>query len=282
MSSAAGSAPAAGAAITAVGVVVPARDEAERIEACLSGVLAALAALPDTTARAVCVVLDRCTDDTATRAARAVAAFGHRASRVPRGDATVVDLLRNDAPTTIGTLRDRGLRRVLARLRPAPLARTWLLSTDADTTVGPTWVLDHLRHADAGADVVAGLADLDDPRRLPPDVLRRYRRVVAAGLQGLGHTHVYAANLGVRASGYAAVGGFPAVAVGEEHALLARLRAAGYALVNPVDVRVRTSARLSGRAEGGLADLLQSLHAVRCTPAPGGGSGATARPGGVP
>ena len=40
----------------------------------------------------------------------------------------------------------------------------------------------------------------------------------------------------------------------------ARLRAHGHRVVSPSDVRARTSARRRGRAVGGPADLLDSLH----------------------
>ena len=50
--------------------------------------------------------------------------------------------------------------RVLDRLSGHPAAGTWLLSTDADTTVPPDWVRAHLRHAADGVHAVAGLADL--------------------------------------------------------------------------------------------------------------------------
>ncbi|MCE3552154.1 glycosyltransferase [Pseudonocardia sp. RS11V-5] len=229
--------PAGPADVEAVAVVVPARDEAERIGACLRSVRVALAGsgLPG----AICVVADRCTDAT-----EAVAA-PHAA------------VVRNTEARTIGELRTLGASRLLARLP----GRTWLLSTDADTVVPPSWVADHLRHARRGADAVVGIVDLDDPDALPPDVLCRYSDLVGAGIAVDRHTHAYAANLGVRAEAFRQVGGFPAVPSGEEHALLARLRAAGYRVVSPTDVRARTSARTEGRAVGGLADLLRGLGA---------------------
>jgi glycosyltransferase involved in cell wall biosynthesis len=209
-----------------VGVVVPARDEEDRIEACLRSVRAALdrAGVPGR----ICVVADRCTDGTAVLAAR-------HARVVP-----------SEGPRTVGELRDLGLRAL-------PTA-DWLLSTDADSVVPPTWVADHLRHAAAGADAVAGPVDLD--RELSGPVAERYRRLLSST-----DGHAYAANLGVRASAYDAVGGFPAVPHGEEHALLARLHEAGFRVVRPPDVRVRTSARTDGRAAAGLADLLDGLGA---------------------
>jgi hypothetical protein len=47
---------------------------------------------------------------------------------------------------------------------------------------------------------------------------------------------------------------------GEDHGLWRRLQGAGHPVVQPTDVAVRTSARLHGRAAGGLADLLRALH----------------------
>lgn len=224
--------------ITAVGVAVPAHDEEQRIATCLDSVLAALPAGLDT---AVCAVLDRCTDRTA--------------QRVPRG----VEALPSQDAVAVGTLRDRGLRRVLRRLSAHRPEDVWLLNTDADSVVGPDWVRDHLRHAAAGAHAVAGLADLDDPLALTPTARRAYAQLLRDGRLADGHTHVYGANLGIRGDAYLAVDGFPTVPHGEDHALVRRLRDGGFRLVTALDARVRTSARLSGRAPGGLADLLAGL-----------------------
>lgn len=49
---------------TAVGVVVPARDEQQRIGACLASIRRALATVPAHVDVAVAVVLDRCADAT--------------------------------------------------------------------------------------------------------------------------------------------------------------------------------------------------------------------------
>ena len=48
-----------------VGVVVPARDEQDRIGRCLASLRRALSQVPDGVSTAVAVVLDRCTDATA-------------------------------------------------------------------------------------------------------------------------------------------------------------------------------------------------------------------------
>ena len=223
-----------------VGIVVPARDEEERIGDCLTSVTAAVrrSGCP----AMVCVVADRCGDATAERA------------RAAGADVVVV----NELPRRVADLRNIGFRHVCGQLG-AVVEQTWLLSTDADTLVPSTWVLDHLRYAASGADAVAGPVDLDDPHMLPPDALARYTALVARRVAARTHGHAYAANLGVRAAAFLRVGGFPPVECGEEHALLARLRGAGVHVVSPTDVRARTSARRNGRARGGLADLLRTL-----------------------
>jgi glycosyltransferase involved in cell wall biosynthesis len=241
--------------ISAVGVVVPARDEEERIGRCLHSVRRALASLPRGVATALAVVLDRCSDDTPERVTALVANWP---------EALVVPVTAGSSVRAtgrgVGALRDLGLRHVLARLAAHPPAGTWLLSTDADTSVPADWALAHLRCAAAGAHAVAGLADLATSERLAADALMRYRAIVDDGLRGATHHHVYGANLGVRADAYLAGGGFPRDGAGEDHGLWRRLRAAGHTLAQPVGLRVQTSARLHGRAEGGLAHLLRTLH----------------------
>ena len=236
--------------ISAVGVVVPARNEENHIARCLDSLATALAQLPPGVAHAVTLVLDRCEDNTAQNTAATAA----------RHPALRLEVVTNRGTCGVGSLRDLGLRRSLRALGHRPTDEIWLLSTDADSHVTPGWVLDHVRHADRGADAVAGMVELDDPASLGPNGRARYERLVAGGVLGGAHSHVYAANLGVRADAYLAVGGFPATGSGEDHGLVRRLRAAGHPVVSATDTRVQTSARLVGRATGGLADLLDGLR----------------------
>jgi hypothetical protein len=236
--------------IDAVGVVVPAHNEEARIDACLHSLRAALAQLPRHLRVAVTVVLDRCEDQTPRRVAARLRGWpGTRAVSVPY----------RVSGRGVGFLRDLGVRDLLRGLRPARPERIWLLSTDADTTVPVSWALEQLRYACAGAHGVAGLAELEGEPRLSTYARARYRSIVAGGIRAGSHDHVYAANLGFRADAYLRCGGFPERGHGEEHDLWKSMAAAGYRLYQPTDLRVRTSARTHGRAEGGLADLLKSL-----------------------
>jgi glycosyltransferase involved in cell wall biosynthesis len=230
--------------ITAAGVVVPARDERDRIGACLRSVSRALrkVALP----ALVCVVADRCVDDT---------------QDVVRQEFPDVLVVSTELPLRLGEVRALGTRVVLAEFGAVPPDSVWLLNTDADSVVGADWAARHLAHADAGADAVAGLVRLTGTRHLGRGTVRRYREQVAAGVRPLDHDHVYGANLGVRGQAYLSVGGYAPLDTGEDRELWHRLVAAGHRVARPADLVVRTSARLDGRAVGGLASLLGDLDA---------------------
>ena len=98
---------------------------------------------------------------------------------------------------------------------------TWIFSTDADTVVPQDWVVNTLTIATAtGADLVAGLADLDD-WAAPAAARTAYAELIESGIVSNGrHSHIYAANLAVRADRFLQVGGFPDRLHGEEHGLL--------------------------------------------------------------
>lgn len=245
--------------IKAVGVLVPAHDEQATIGSCLDSVRTALALVPARTQVAVSVVLDRCSDRTPAIVAAKLKGWT---------PARAVTVTRRPAGTGVGFIRALGARELLERLTPVAPQHIWLLSTDADTVVPRGWVREHLRYASTGVHGVAGLADLDDQSRLTEAAQARYQAILAAGMRGNSHRHVYAANLGVRADAYLRCGGFPAHEHGEERRLWTALTHAGCRLAQPTDLTVITSARTHGRAPGGVADLLHRLHTGIAPPAP--------------
>jgi hypothetical protein len=231
-------------------VAIPARNEAGRIEACLESVLAAVrgARACGVVGRAtVAVAAHRCHDATAGLA------------RSVLGTATDIESLIWEAGEAmpVGSVR-AGLIRRARRLDPVERSNTWLFSTDADSIVPPTWISSGLQLAGlASASMVVGLIELMDSN---PAVDLAHDRLVLAGIHRDGsHDHAYAANLAIRLSTYEAVGGFPGVRNGEEHALLAAVRAAGQPILRTIDWRVATSGRTRGRAQDGLGDLLGRL-----------------------
>jgi hypothetical protein len=217
-----------------VRVVVPARDEALHLDALLLSLAVAIEAVrvPVRTT----LVLDSCTDRSASVAAR------H-----PWVDVHEVRL------GLVGAVRRAGV----ARSRPDGVhpSRVWLACTDADGTVPPDWLVEHVRAAAAGVDLLLGTVR-PDPIALEPRVLHAWR---ARHDLGEGHPHVHGANLGIRLSAYDAVGGFDPVAVHEDARLAARVQAAGLPWRATGRAPVTTSARSRGRAVGGFADYLAAL-----------------------
>jgi glucosyl-3-phosphoglycerate synthase len=108
-------------------VVVPARDEEERIGACI----AALAAQEGIAGAEfeVLLVLDDCRDDTAARARDA-------ARRAPW---LRLHVLHGDAPGA-GATRRRGMDEARRRLEALGRADGLIASTDADSCAAPDWL----------------------------------------------------------------------------------------------------------------------------------------------
>lgn len=239
-----------------IGVVVPARNEADAIARCLASVRTAAQLVSPHADVHVVVVADCCTDDTARIARTAIQGWGE----VLLSTHANVGAARRDGTALI-------LRRLAAQHRAAstspqpaddPLARTWLLTTDADTTVLPEWVVTHLRLARAGAVGVAGMVAVDSFADHPAHVERLHRSRYVIHADG-SHPHVHGANLGFRADAYLAVGGWRSLTTAEDHDLWDRLRADHVAMVSTIESPVTTSGRRAGRAPLGFANHLALL-----------------------
>lgn len=245
---------------TDVLVAVPAHDEQARIGACLTSVGLALRQAREAgvvRAARIAVALHRCTDDTAAAALVALRRFDE------------IDHLLWEEPRVlpVGAVRTALVRRAAAT--PAPLrGDAWLFSTDADTVVPADWVTSTLAlRRREPVDLVLGLVDLGQ-WEAGEAAQQTYAALVDAGVDDDGHRHAYAANLAVRLSAFEAVGGFPALPHGEEHGLAAAIRAAGLRVVSHTAPRVRTSARMPGRAPQGLGALLAGLAEAEDRPGP--------------
>ncbi|MDN4614615.1 glycosyltransferase [Leifsonia sp. F6_8S_P_1B] len=221
--------------IQRVVVAVPARDEAATLDACLTSLERACAAVPLVRTSLV-LLLDACTDDSAEIAARhpLVRTIERSYESVGRSRAAAIEAALASAPEADDAV--------------------WIAMTDGDGVVPRRWLREHLRAA-ATADAYVGavvprLDDLDDPRR---------RVWHARHSPGAALGHVHGANLGVRAGAYRMVGGMEPLATGEDVALVDRLRAAGVAIAASEEQPVITSARLSGRAPDGYAAYLTAL-----------------------
>ena len=225
-----------------VGVVVPARNEAARIAACLDSIeRAAAMAAPKIDRLQVLVVADSCRDATAAIASR------HDGVRV-----------REVEFATAGAARACGAADVVADLG-GPLDRIWLANTDADSTVSPDWLDRQLVSAASGAAAVAGIVTLAGAE---PRLRESFRRMYSKGIAETTHPHVHATNFGLRAEVLEAVGGWSAMATGEDHDLWERLRASGAPCISDPNLVVSTSARRTGRAPLGFSTVVAGLAAA--------------------
>lgn len=235
-----------------VTVVVPARDEERRIDACVDALAVQEGVEPEQ--YEVVVVLDACEDGTA-------AALEAAAGRWPE--------LRLQA--IAGPGRGAGCARALgmdvgcARLESVGAGEGLLASTDADTRVPPDWLARQLEALAAGAEAVGGRIVLDaaEAATLPAAVIERReaelrQRTAAATARGPSdHAHFSGASLGLTPRAYRLVGGMAELESLEDEELEERLAAAGVAIHRPASIWVTTAARTDGRAERGLARDLE-------------------------
>lgn len=232
--------------LTAI-VVIPARDEERRIADCLG-------ALAEQTVGCatfdVIVVLDGCRDRTGDVARQAADRLG-------------LALTTLEAPGTgPGRARRIGMDEACARLLSDGRSDGLIACTDADSRPAPDWLERQLAHVAAGAGAIAGLIELDEVEaaELPADVLARRERDAIVRLELVrrtdpraDHHHFAGASIGVTAAAYRQVGGIEPLVAQEDAAFAVRLGEHRVPVLRPADVRVRTSARSTGRAAEGLS-----------------------------
>lgn len=213
-----------------IGVVVPAHNEEDYLDGCLAAMRRAAhhpALLGEPVV--IVVVLDTCADGSAAIARR------HGVS------------VLNVSARCVGTARHAGACALLAQ------GARWLAFTDADSLVSDSWLVDHLA---LEADAVCGVVSVADWSPHSPQVQARY---ASHYHDADGHRHIHGANLGVSAAAYVQAGGFPALALSEDVALVQVLVAQGARIAWSARPRVVTSARIQARARGGFGDFLIAL-----------------------
>ncbi len=239
-------------------VAIPVNNEEAYIGACLEALENQIAGHADH----IVLLLNNCTDRTASIAhgfrSRLRSALHIRDIRLPPEHANA------------------GHARRLAMEEAARIAggRGVLMTTDADGRVDPDWVGANLACLGAGADAVAGWAELDPldwgaiPYALHADDARECAYdSVCDEIHALldpdpddplpRHTQASGASIAVTASAYRQVGGLPCVASSEDRAFLATLRRNDARIRHAPECRVVVSGRIVGRAAGGMADTIR-------------------------
>ncbi len=245
-----------------IAIVVPAKDEADRIQGCLAAVAMSAARLADACVGVV-VVVNNSSDTTALRCREW--AVGDRGGM----SVVVVDHHFPAHQEGVGPARRMGID-LATHAMPG---NGVVLLTDADTHVSPDWISANLTEL-ADADVVCGKVDAisEEQAALPTEISRHgawesdyvvASLQLAALLDPLAHdprpTHHNGAgaSMAFRKSVYDSVGGMPALKIGEGRAFVELAEAKDYRIRYSDRPVVRTSCRLIGRTDGGMAGALR-------------------------
>jgi glycosyltransferase involved in cell wall biosynthesis len=212
-----------------IGVVIPVHNEEKLLGGCLDAVRrAAMDPLLDAEPVEVVVVLDACADRSAAIAIQR--------------KAQIVSLNKR----CVGAARALGASFALDN------GARWVAFTDADSVVPLNWLSMQL---DLYADASCGQVAIEDWSGYPSGVRNRYLMDYSMDTR-----HIHGANLGISAAAYRAAGGFAALQLGEDAALVSSL------LDRKADVRfagaprVSTSARWESTIDGGFASMLRGLR----------------------
>ena len=254
-----------------VSVIMPVRNEAEN----LPSAIASLAHqtdnngnLVDPACYEVLVLANNCTDSTVETVRKLQQIY-------PLLSLQVVDVTLARGEAHVGKARQMIMDEAYRRFSQVGLTGRIIASTDGDTEVAPNWVSALLKEFDKGVDAVGGrIITCRNSLSVSPDISLYYLRRLAhayfaSQIECLldpqphdcwpRHFQYCGANMAVSAEMYGKVGGMPLVRHEEDVALYRSLQQADAKIRHSLDVRVLTSARLAGRATGGLSELLETL-----------------------
>jgi hypothetical protein len=238
-------------------VAIPVHNEAAVIEGCLSGFAAQNSRGPFE----VVVLLNNCTDATSN--------IVHRMMPTLPFALHILEYSLDPALCTAGVARRLAMQHAAKIAGPDGT----LLTTDADTVVPGNWIAANLAHLSAGADAVAGMAEIDPadaaalPRKLLVDEAKcDLFRTLLDEIDWLldpdevdcwpRHTQHSGASIAVRAAWHARAGGIPPTPLAEDRKFFAELRRLDARIRHAPDIVVTVSGRTQGRAKGGMADTI--------------------------
>jgi glycosyltransferase involved in cell wall biosynthesis len=227
-----------------VAAVIPARDEADTIDATIDSVERARRRLPASVTSTCVIVVDASSDETGAVVERRTGTDGRSTSSI----------VVRTAHGCVGAARSVGCRVALGGSLHRP-RHVWLAHTDADTVVPGYWLTAQLELAERGVAAVAGTVELDGD--VDGALRAQFEATYEIAPDGT-HQHVHGANMGTRGDVYLAAGGWRRLRSGEDRDLWSRLSDVGDC-VSSNALAVRTSARTNGRAPAGFADDLARM-----------------------
>jgi Glycosyl transferase family 2 len=249
-------------------VCVPARNESKRLPGLLRSLQRQTWIRVNNKSLQTVLVLNNCDDNSRAVVQRST-------PDLPGVSLHLIEVQFASENAHVGSARRLAMETALARVPRDSV----LLTTDADAVPRHNWIEANLRAIASGADLVGGyiVGDKQEEALLGPGFVRRaarhlYYAKLVDHLTSLinplphdpwpRHSDHTGASLAVRSEVYAAVGGMPALPLREDVAFVERVCRAGYRLRHPLDVQVTVSARLDGRAVGGMSDCLKSWVAA--------------------
>jgi len=241
-----------------VWVAIPARDEADELEGCLL----ALAAQRHAAIQGVVICLSNCIDDSAAVVRRVAGALPFRVD--------TIDVVLPPEQACAGRARRLAMDRAGVLAGPDGI----LLTTDADARVPRDWVAANVCAIENGADAVAGWSEIEPlgARRIPQHLHTidaregNYARLLDEIRSLLDadpadpwprHDEHCGASIAVTVAAYRRAGGMPPVPLAEDRAFFDALRLVDARIRHAPEVSVVVSARLQGRAPGGMADTMR-------------------------
>lgn len=245
-------------------IAVPARNEASRLPQLFSALCAQSWLRLDRRLRVILVINN--SDDGSFCAAKKLA------EAHPRLELLASEIVLPQPLAHVGSARRLAGDQALQLLGPSE--NGVILMTDADSRPDSGWIEHSLTAIAAGAHVVSGeiFGDQEEEIRLGSGFLKRaqLRKRFDHLSDHLAclidpdpsdpwprHRDHTGASLAVRADWLARVGGVPALPSREDLALVSALQREGAVLRHAPDVKVIVSARLDGRAPGGMAACLR-------------------------
>ncbi len=242
-------------------VVIPARNEADRIVACLESLRCqwSLSGQSMLGGFVTVVVVNGTSDATCGEVMRWHAAH-------PTVPLVLVDIDFPAAEAHVGSARSLGLEIAALLLDQNGDGERMLFSTDADTRLASNAIAEAYawlrRGADAvGAHILAGEHDtscigaaINAYRLFHARLRHRYYRQ-PFDVQPP-HGDFGGAGFGVSLTAFRAVGGLPVLSYDEDQFMRRRLLDAGFEVAYPRSLKVFTSTRLDGRTEWGMAKQL--------------------------
>lgn len=213
-----------------IGIVIPAHNEEQFIERCLTAINQSIEHVSVTVITVV--VLDSCTDNTL----EIVQSFG-------------VNYLTVDAHR-VGAARKAGVDYLINK------GCDWICSTDADSTVTVDWLEQQLTLIDAHkADMICGVvhAIFDEP--LHEKTQAHYEESITHAIR---LKRVYGANLSFSVKAYQSVGGFDNAAFNEDVTLVGKFKKARHSVMWSDKVMVHTSFRKDSRTPVGLGASIRT------------------------